>query len=203
MITNYENLTIKQFLNCKLISDLETDPIQRKVKMLAEISGKSVDEIESMPIEKMIKHLKDLENIENIATLSKVKMKFKVGSKRFECIWKPQELTAAQYVDVTHFCKDQDAIVSNIHNILAAICVEVKWFKRTKYDGVKHKEVANLFLNKMKISQAYPIMVFFCKFYQELSNSILICLEKEVAEVKELAEKHLKSDGDGLQSLTT
>jgi hypothetical protein len=203
MITNYDNLTIKQFLNCKLIADLETDPIQRKVKMLAEISGKSVDEVESMPIEKMISQLKQLEQIENISSVGKVKMKFKVDGKRFECIWKPQELTTAQYVDVTHFCKDQDAIVSNIHNILAAICVEVKWFKRTKYDGVNHKDISNLFLNKMKISQAYPIMVFFCKFYQELSNNILICLEKEVQEVKELAEKHLKAGGDGLQSLTT
>jgi len=49
---NYSELTIKQFLRCKTIADLETDPIMRKVKMLAEIEGKDVDEVESMPIGK-------------------------------------------------------------------------------------------------------------------------------------------------------
>jgi len=196
MIGNYHQLTIGQFIKCKTITSLESDPVQRKVKMLAAISGKSEDEIESLPISDLIKKLKDLSEVETLKPNDKVKMKFKVNGKRFECVWKSQELTASQYIDVTHFCS-QD-IISNIHNILAAICVEKTWYgKRKKYNGDKHKEVAELFYNEMKISQAYPIMLFFCRYLRELERNTLTCLGIAV----EGAIASLRN-GVGLQSLT-
>lgn len=188
---NYSELTIKQFLRCKTIADLETDPIMRKVKMLAEIDGKDVDEVESLPIGELLERLKGLEQIEAMQPDQKIKLKFKLGGKRFIVKWRQQDLTAAQYIDATHFCKEQDKIIYNIHNILAALVVERTWWgKEKKYNGDKHKEIADLFYNQMKISTAYPIMLFFCKYYEALVTNMLTYLgeaaEKQMSSIKDM-----------------
>jgi len=199
----FEKITISQFIKCKTIAELETDPLNRNIKLLAELTNKTFDEIESMPIEDLTKSLKAFSEIENQNPNARVKMDFKVKGRRFKCIWQTQKLKAAQYIDATSFCKDEANIINNIHNILAAICVEKNWYgKVKKYDGANHKEVADLFLNHMKIEQAYPIMLFFCKFYKELADNILIYLESEaekaLAKVKPILDKHLKLNGVGL-----
>jgi len=159
---NYSELTIKQFLRCKTIADLETDPIMRKV-----------------------------EQIEAMQPDQKIKLKFKLGGKRFIVKWRQQDLTAAQYIDATHFCKDPDKIIHNIHNILAALVVERTWWgKEKKYNGDKHKEIADLFYNEMKISTAYPIMLFFCRYYEALVANIITYLgeeaERQMSSIKDM-----------------
>lgn len=190
MIANYNQLTIKQFLNCKRISELEADPIDKNVRLLSEITGKQVDEIESLPISELKEQLRKLGAIETLLPESKVKMKFKVKGQRFTCIWEQQKLTAAQYIDVCHFTKNGGDMIYQIHNILAAICVKRTWYgKQLKYDGSQHKEVADLFYNHMTIEQAYPIMLFFCKFYEELEINIATYLLKEANKLKLEAEQ--------------
>lgn len=190
MIANYNQLTIKQFLNCKRISELEADPIDKNVRLLSEITGKQVDEIESLPISELKEQLRKLGAIETLLPESKVKMKFKVKGQRFTCIWEQQKLTAAQYIDVCHFTKNGGDMIYQIHNILAAICVKRTWYgKQLKYDGSQHKEVADLFYNHMTIEQAYPIMLFFCKFYEELEINIATYLLEEANKLKAEAEQ--------------
>jgi hypothetical protein len=204
----YNKITIGQFLKCKTIADLEPDVLNRNIKLLAELSGKTFDEIESMPIEKLTDALKDFNRLELLNPNAKVKMDFKVKGRRFKCVWQTQKLTAAQYIDVTSFCKDEKNIVANIHNILAAICVEKTWYgKSKKYDGANHKEVADLFYNHLKIDTAYPIMLFFCRYYKELADNILTYLESEankaMEKTKPIVDKILKANGGGLSQSTT
>jgi hypothetical protein len=191
MISKYSDLTIKQFLNCKLISEMQTDPIDRNVRLLAEVSGKSVDEIESLPLTELKAKLKYLANIEDLGEVGKVRMKFKVKGKSFKVIWKTQELTSGQYIDVSHFTKEPDKIIYNIHNILAAISVPMKYgLIQQKYDGAKHKDIADLLYNHMTIAQAYPIMLFFCRYYEELDSNILTYLVEEGKKALKEVEAH-------------
>jgi len=200
-----KNLTIGQFIQCKTISDFETDTINKSIKMLAIVSNKTFDEIESMPIDELTSALNQFSEIESLTSTTKLKMKFKVKGKRFECIWQTQKMGANQYIDATSFCKGEKDIINNIHNIMASICVERTWYgKKLKYNPEKHKEIADLFYNDMKITQAYPIMLFFCKYFEELHNNILTYLEGESEKAMEIArkykskEEHLKKSGDGL-----
>jgi hypothetical protein len=198
MISKYSDLTIKQFLNCKLISEMQTDPIDRNVRLLAEVSGKSVDEIESLPLTELKAKLKYLANIEDLGEVGKVKMKFKVKGKSFKVIWKTQELTSGQYIDVSHFTKEPDKIIYNIHNILAAISVPMKYgLIQQKYDGAKHKDIADLLYNHMTIAQAYPIMLFFCKFFAELDSNILTYLVEEGKRALKEVEAHFSQNTVG------
>jgi len=198
MISKYSDLTIKQFLNCKLISEMQTDPIDRNVRLLAEVSGKSVDEIESLPLTELKAKLKYLANIEDLGEVGKVKMKFKVKGKSFKVIWKTQELTSGQYIDVSHFTKEPDKIIYNIHNILAAISVPMKYgLIQQKYDGAKHKDIADLLYNHMTIAQAYPIMLFFCRYYEELDSNILTYLVEEGKKALKEVEAHFTQNTVG------
>lgn len=198
MISKYSDLTIKQFLNCKLISEMQTDPIDRNVRLLAEVSGKTVDEIESLPLTELKAKLKYLANIEDLGEVGKVKMKFKVKGKSFKVIWKTQELTSGQYIDVSHFTKEPDKIIYNIHNILAAISVPMKYgLIQQKYDGAKHKDIADLLYNHMTIAQAYPIMLFFCRYYEELDSNILTFLVEEGKKALKEVEAHFTQNTVG------
>ncbi|MFN9518899.1 MAG: hypothetical protein ACK574_04115 [Bacteroidota bacterium] len=201
MLGNYYDLTIKQFLNFKSITELESDPVLRNLKLLALIEDKTLEEVEDLPIGELVNKVKKLSQIEALKPDEKVKMTIKLKGKKYRVKWKQQDLTAAQYIDATHFCKDSTKITNNIHNILAAISVEVDWLGRDKpYNGSKHKEVADLFYNHMKISQAYPIMLFFCKYYKELAEATLTYLEQEAKQAaKVVMEKHSAIGGDGLQ----
>jgi hypothetical protein len=202
-----ENLTIGQFIKCKTISEFETDVLDKSIKMLAIVSNKTFDEIEAMPVNELTDALKQFNEIEKLTENTKVRMKFKVKGRKFECIWQTQKLGANQYIDATSFCKDEKDIVNNIHNILASICVERTWYgKKMKYNPENHKEIADLFYNHMKITSAYPIMLFFCKYFEELHSNILIYLEEAAEKSMKMAMNHpkvvevLKRSGDGLQS---
>jgi hypothetical protein len=198
MISKYSDLTIKQFLNCKLISEMQTDPIDRNVRLLAEVSGKTVDEVESLPLTELKAKLKYLANIEDLGEVGKVRMKFKVKGKSFKVIWKTQELTSGQYIDVSHFTKEPDKIIYNIHNILAAISVPMKYgLIQQKYNGAKHKDIADLLYNHMTIAQAYPIMLFFCKYFAELDSNILTFLVQEGKKALKEVEAHFTQNTVG------
>jgi len=198
MIRSYDNLTIKQFLQCKLIAELEQDPVTRKMKMYAEVSGKTLEEVEAMPIGDLVAGLKSLDSIDTLTTDSKVNMKFKLGGKRWIIKWRQQDLTGEQYIDSTFFCKDETKLIQNIHNILASLAVERGWFKELPYSGETHKERADLFYNHMKIKDAYPIMLFFCTLSSKLSDNILnFFLSK--SEEMESQLRTLTLNGDGLQ----
>lgn len=199
MIGNYYDLTIKQFLRIKTITELETDPLQRSIRMIAEVTGKTVDEIEEYTLDEIKEMAKKMADIETLQPTDKLKMKFKIGGKRFEYIWKTQELTAYQYIDATHFCKDP---VNNIHNILASIVVERSVFgKRKPYNGNTHKERAELFYEQMKIKDAMPVMLFFCKYLGALSDLTQTFLISQVSQLKEMANQYNNQDltvsGDG------
>ena len=202
MIRGYSDLTIKQFIKCKQISELEDDPILRKVKLLAEVTGRTTEEVETMPLADMMHQLKQLDQLTGMEHSENVDMKFKVKGKRFECIWKVQELTAAQYIDVKHFAKDPNKLTENIHNILAAICVERTWYgKRKPYNGTNHEAIANHLYTHMTINQAYPIMVFFCKFSEALSSAILTYTVEEAQKLKQQITS--TQSGATLQSSTS
>lgn len=199
MISNYSDLTIKQYLQCKMIAELEPDPLIRKMKMLAEVSGKSLDWAESLPLGELNSKLRDLDQINATPKEGGAKMKFKIGGKTYRIKWRAQDMTGDQYIDATHFCKDSTKLESNIHNILAALAVEAGWWSDKPYSGDTHKERADLFFNEMKMSQAYPIMVFFCEYFKTLQDNILTYLVKE----GEKLVTDFTQNGDGLQQSTT
>ena len=147
--------------------------------------------------------LRKFEVNDTLDSNAKVKMKFKLGGKKYIILWRQQDMTAEQYIDASHFCKDQTNIVHNIHNILASLAVERTWWKNKPYSGETHKERAELFKREMRIKDAYPVMVFFYTYFKKLDDNTLTFLEKEAAKVKEVLGKRFTQSGVGLQQSMT
>lgn len=199
MITSYDQLTIKQYLQLKLIAELESDPYISKMKMLAEVSGKDLEWAESLPIGELISKLSKLDQIKQIPENGKVKMKLKAGGKRWILKWRTQDLIGSQYIDSMHFLKEQSKIEQNIHNVLASIAVERNWYgKELPYDGNTHKERAEMFKNELKMAEVYPIYVFFCEFYKTLTANTQDYLAKEAEKLVKEVKVHLEKNGVGL-----
>lgn len=202
MMQPYSKLTIKQFLNCKRIAEMELDPLDKSIRLLSEISGKTQEQIEDMPIVEMKAQLKELYEIEHLNENSKVNMNIKVNGERFRVVWELTKLTAAQYIEVAEWTKDPAKIIYNIHKILASLVVRRTWYGKTKKrDATEHKYIADLFYNNMKIEQAYPIMLFFCRYSEALHDSMLTYLaEQAVKLTREAQEMIIGQSGDGLRS---
>ena len=200
MIKAFTDLTIKQYLQCKIISESESDPIIRKCKFLAEATNRTLDEVESLPLNDLYAQLGEITNLESIPKNGKIKLKFKVGGRKFMVKWREQDISAEQYIDVSYFTKDPNKVEQNIHNILASLCVEKKWFKYLPYDGTNHKERADLFFNELKIKDAYPVMVFFCKYYSQLTKNIQSFLVEQAEELVDKLHMGSGKSGDGLQT---
>lgn len=201
MMQPYSKLTIKQFLNCKRISEMELDPLDKSIRLLSEISGKTQEQIEEMPIIQMKAQLKELYEIEHLNENTKVNMNIKVKGERFRVVWELTKLTAAQYIEVAEWTKEPEKIIYNIHKILASLVVRRTWYgKLIKRDAIEHKYIADLFYNNMKIEQAYPIMLFFCKYSEALHDSMLTYLaEQAVKLTREAQEMIIGQSGDGLR----
>jgi hypothetical protein len=197
MIKAFTDLTIKQYLQCKIISESESDPIIRKCKFLAEATNRTLDEVESLPLNELYSQLGEITNLESIPKDGKIKLKFKVGGRKFMVKWREQDISAEQYIDVSYFTKDPNKVEQNIHNILASLCVEKKWFKYLPYDGANHKQRADLFFNELKIKDAYPIMVFFCKYYNQLTKNIQSFLVEQAEELVDKLHMGSGKNGDG------
>ena len=176
--------------------------MDKSIRLLSEISGKTQEQIEEMPIIEMKAQLKELYEIEHLNENTKVNMNIKVKGERFRVVWELTKLTAAQYIEVAEWTKEPEKIIYNIHKILASLVVRRTWYGKTKkWDATEHKYIADLFYNNMKIEQAYPIMLFFCKYSEALHDSMRTYLaEQAVKLTREAQEMIIGESGDGLRS---
>jgi len=181
-------LTIKQFYDIEsIIKDME-DPVERNLHLLAAVKGITIDDVENMPINKVKTELAKL-NYLNLDMPDKIKHKFKIKGRTFKIVWKLEDIRANQYIDFKHFASQEQSI----HKCMAVLCIELDWLRRSKgYQPQKHKELSEFFFKHMDISIAYPLMLFFCRYTEELMPIIKTYLRNEV-------EKMRSVNGDGFQ----
>ena len=187
MVRNYFDLTIKEYLKIKTISELETDETQRDIKLYAALTGMDLDKVKQLSVDEISK----VNQILAVQDNKRVRLKVKVNGKRFKFIWREQEMTADQFIDATFFCSKDDQ-EQNMHNILASFAVECNWYGKSKpYNGSNHQQVAQIFYEHMKLQDAYPLLLFFCNYYKELSHATLIYM----AENRELWTNFIANGG--------
>lgn len=192
---NYYNITIEQYCKLKSVGKIKSDPIERQISELAILSGKSETYFETMPLPKLMRQIKNFTNFQTEPS-KKLSNYIIVGWRLYKVDWRLTEISAAQFIDMGEFVKDQETIDENIHNIMACLTRRVKWFKAEKYRG--HSERADFFYKKMKIKKAFPVALFFCRYFQELLNHIPSFLEKEIQKLKVMI-----TNGGGSLPLTT
>lgn len=191
----YYNLTLKDFIELNSVKGNDLEAKRQKLSILFKVEKEFFDGMTSAQV---IELYSDFEKLEAQSIKAVYKSKVKVGGKWFFIDYRLSQIISAQFIDITHFAKSNP--LDNIHKIVASCIRPVKWRfgKARKYNGDEHDEISELLLNKMKIKDAYPIMLFFCTLSSKLSDNILSYFLSQ-AEVMESQLRTLTQNGDGLR----
>jgi len=176
-------MSIKDFQETYQLSD---GTLESKIKAVAFITGMTIEEVENLPIEQFKKLGKGLEFPELKDDGYKPVLRLK-GLKLISAST-IKELTAGEFVDLTHYTKDQESIIENLHKILAIFYKpKYGWFNKKKYTRA---EVSDKILNEVDIKDAYGYSVFFLKSWNRFIKIIkpFLIAKLKIAE-KDLAQR--------------
>lgn len=199
MRSNYYNLTLKDFIELQKVSE---SGIEAKKKKLSIIYKIEVEFFDGFTSEQIISLYADFEKLEAQPIKTTYKKRVKVGARWFFVDYRLSKISASQFIDISHFSKSNP--IENIHKIVASCVRPISWKygKPDKYNGDEHEEISELLLNKMKVKDAYPIMLFFCTLSSKLSDNILTYfLSQKDTMLNKL--KLFTQNGDGSPQLTT
>ena len=132
--------------------------------------------------------LQDIQLIKNMEAIKPWKFKNKqadvkiwIKRKRFRVIFDAALLSGGQYIDLMNFLKAPENTAQNLHNILAVLTMPMKFgLLKIKYDGRTHAARAKFLAENMSLAKAYPILLFFCKNYGNLTMLLADYLNKEI-----------------------
>lgn len=154
--TSWRDITIKQFMDLHNAGERKDDLIDYLIDVVCICCGLSYIDACKLSITDL-RGLHDKMNFLNtpIDEKAKVTERYELEGKMFCASIDISKITSGQYIDLkTFIC---DGTMNNLHNIMASLYIPYK----KKYNDMPHGEVAEMFLNKMPITVAFPMSVFF------------------------------------------
>lgn len=208
---NIGDLTVKQFQQLsEILNDTTIEPIDRECQIIALVENRPVAEVEEMDLRELKNRVKHYSNFD-VLGLDKEKLpKFVIIRRKvYDVCLSEKEMSAGQFIDMSHYIKDKKGTVANMHHIFTVMLKRRKWLFKKEYDGTEHDELAEYIKEHMPIRAVYPLALFFCN-YMKASLSVIenyLALEKkrmterwekEQKKAKEKHKKHLRSGGVGI-----
>lgn len=189
-----------------ILHDVNCDIIDKNLRLLSLLSGEPVNYFESLPFHKLKQAIAKVQFLNDLNSINcRLPLTFSIGKRIYDVVHHPAKLSSGQYIDLMNIlsqCNTQKDINERMHDLLAVICIPRRClFFKGKYNGALHKQTAELFYQRLTMDIAYPIALFFCRFWEHLIPAIKTCLESEKNELQEMMEKNgktvLSSDGIG------
>jgi hypothetical protein len=173
----FEDLTLKQYIDLiELDKDLNLTVIEKAVKKLSILSGKAIEDIESLDFKKLFYYLAKVkftnEPPENIA----FKKSFIIGFRKYVATTNLQEMKPAQLIDFAALQKANKPL----NDLLAVM------YKRSgkEYDYKEHEKISKELL-KAKVSDCLGLVFFYLNFFKKCEPLIVQFLEKQQSIIKE------------------
>jgi hypothetical protein len=190
----FEDLTLKQYIDLiELDKDLNLTVIEKAVKKLSILSGKAIEDIESLDFKKLFYYLAKVkftnEPPENIA----FKKSFIIGFRKYVATTNLQEMKPAQLIDFAALQKANKPL----NDLLAVM------YKRSgkEYDYKEHEKISKELL-KAKVSDCLGLVFFYLNFFKKCEPLIVQFLEKQQSIIKE-GMKGIVTDKEFTSSLKT
>jgi hypothetical protein len=160
-------ITLGQFQEIHKLQKAEMDLEEKTTEMVAVLAGKTIKEIEDMPVPEFNKlSTKVIEVISKPIPIGKPQPTI----AGYRITYEPAKLTRGQYVTLMHFMKMD--VVENAHNIMAALVNEEN-----------HSEIADK-MQAEPMETIYPACVFFCELYKTSILGLRKYLVKEMLKKK-------------------
>jgi len=158
------------------------DDIDKTVKLISIVTGKTENEVLSMSIADFNKSKESLNFLADEIEGKPVKY-INVNGKRYKCIYDVRNIPAARYVESKVYGAD---LVTNIHKLAATMVMPMKktlfGWRLDKYDASKHEEYAQDML-EARFVDVYHSAIFFLSVFLNLikcSEDFLIQNLKEM-----------------------
>ena len=158
-------ITVKQFQELYFISEKWENDIDKSIKLVGVITGKTPDEVEAMkvgPFNRLCSKIqKQFELLGRDWMQSKPRKFVRIGKRLYRLHYDIERMKAGQYFDGMGFSKE---LVQNLHKILATMAEPVNW--RGKAYKLEHADIA-ADMEEMNFEVAYHAAVFFYLLYQQ------------------------------------
>lgn len=206
---NWNNITVEEYqLIYGIINDAKMIDFEKEVKLISIVNEIPESELDAMPIDSFKQLKPSLDFLHNGKIEGKLKPYINVGKDKYKISLDAFRLTYGQYVDVTTFLAAENAVVENLHLIMASLALPIKtnWYGKETvldYGKVPHEEIANNML-KSNFADCYHTSVFFLKLINALIKAIGVYSVRKLmkdgrvtkSKLKEIL-KPLSNGGDG------
>lgn len=173
----WKTLTVGQWQMLQEVQDLEGWDLMRSVTAIIDGGYSKVDQY-SLPdlrkrYEEIVKQL-------NEEPFKPFKNFIKVKGKRYWLNRFFEDISTAQFVEISEWTSDSDKINQNLHLIVASLMREITpFFTPKKYDGDKHTERAKAVKESMLAVEALGLSAFFLGSWMLLLEDLPSFLNQE------------------------
>lgn len=185
MIDNYNDLPIGKYIEILRIVRDETLPeVDRQVRMLSILSGRTEDDILNAPVTDFAELSRTARFLERPPeTKPEVRDIYEAGSFRLVAVRDARKMTAAQYIDFQTFGRDAG---NNIVEMLSCLLVP----KGMRYnDGYDVLEVQAAIREHMDCVSALGVYAFFFESLRTLMRGILTSCRRQARKTGMAPEK--------------
>jgi hypothetical protein len=195
---NWNKITVRQYQDMLPIIENESfTDLDKLVKVICVLTGKSEDEVDSWPLEKV----NDYKHLFEFDFKKEARKRIKVNGRYYKFNWHIEKLPAARYIEAKTFTGD--GMFKNLHRLMASCVIPQRrigflYFDK-KYNAADHEKYATDMLDA-PFPFVYNACVFFCSV---LMGSIKSILSYSVEELKEkMKSQDLKALKELSESIT-
>ena len=197
MVTSYKEMTLQMYEHLSKIAESDTDDIEKQIQMVSVLTGKSVKEVEDLPISEYHSLAKKTVFLMREPAVEQIKSNTVKTNERVYVITNDvTKITTAQYIDFQEYMKQG----KNLANVLSTLLVP----KGEKYGEADFLEVKKD-IERLPICTALGLNAFFLQRFAKLIANTLHCSistltsEEEKTKAKELIQwwERLEKNGAG------
>jgi hypothetical protein len=164
------------------ITSIENNAIytdaDKKIGIIAVVEELPIAKVMQRTISEVNKRYAEIKKASQDLPSLQAKRTIRVGAKWYRFEWFIDEITAGQLVELFSYdMTDEQGIIDNLHNILATLsreCRFYKWWPKA-YDGKGHKARAEA-MKKMSVGDVWGYAAFFL----QLSEPLLTIMQKSL-----------------------
>ena len=141
----FEQLTIDQFQRIAAI-EMGADQHANKVAIYAIMHGATFDQASALPYSEINKSYKQIEDALKELPALRFKQRVRVSGKNYKLMLYTDTLSAGQLLEILSYPMQTECdVIQALHQIMASLARESKWYKLMPYDGAAHKERSEAF----------------------------------------------------------
>jgi hypothetical protein len=206
---NWNTITIEDYqLIYGIINDSVLNDFEKEVKLISIVNELTEAQVDAMPIDEFKKLKHTLDFLHNGKIEGTLKQYLTVNKVKYKMSLDAFKLSYGQYVDITTFMAGDNAMIENLHLIMASLSMPVKtnWYGKESvmnYGSKPHNEISKDML-KCNFADCYHTSVFFLKLINDLIKAIGVYSVKQVLKEKKVTKeklreilKPLQKNGDG------